>query len=448
VKIEIVIFDDMYTLYGKYITENLPIPSSVRVYDHIYQVCWHSDWNAVGDVYAGPLGIGSIKIDDSAKFGNALDWCLVFESRAICFCDYRLDGVVVDAESIGRVGQLAIAFAKAEDAEGAAKFYNSNRQGLLLAVALAKNKNAYIDIWLSTGDGVEVPQHVASLRKISAPGRFIGVADNIPKAGNCHRALEVIKIAVRRYESTRVRVDPGFWPAYAGKWFDSGRTFSPAPHSHGHYGLALEITSEHNLISYLETLGVEKEVGMTWLVQGRFYQVLKRFLGASSIAHTGKNALTLGCLVFPLLKADQSPTWARDLVWDVGSSVICSCDQDSSQELIIASFKLFQVLIHPRSYGVKSNSVRAQFCKKTDGTHFLVDFSFDCSVGESLAERSLASNLLISGIARKGSDVCSALFSLLDLIADPDVAAMLFVSVYPVQVDEKTWTRLDFKACT
>ena len=108
--IPIVLFDDGDMAYGKETCSGVPIPTNISVYGATEEVGWHQQWNSLGDILASSLNLDCVHINSNDRFANALDWCLNCKGRAICFCDYRLNGVEVTSADVIRVGDVAVSY--------------------------------------------------------------------------------------------------------------------------------------------------------------------------------------------------------------------------------------------------------------------------------------------------------------------------------------------------
>ncbi|MHB8821833.1 MAG: hypothetical protein ACYC58_09155 [Pseudomonadaceae bacterium] len=440
--VEIVIFEDNTTAHSEDICKELP--DIVNIYGKDYTLKWHEKWNALGD-HADTLGICCEKITSQESYNEALAWCLDYKGPGICFFDYQLLGTSVTTEHITQLQDCAFAISRANNTTDAARFFNSEAQGLLLAIALATNTLADVDIWLATSLGVGVDTHIATLNLYSTKGKSIRKTDSVGKPPSQPRAIETITSAINDFVTSRTFSDPGFWPDYADSWFLGNNLY--VPHNHNAYS-NLEASNKEPLINYLVSQGLQRGTAIKWLAQPNFYDSLKRFIGRYALAHTGARPLTLNCILFPLIKASSENGWADDFMWDSLNDPIIPQDKTRSRQFIILLFALFKTLSNPRRGESPTHKVYVAYSKKADGTHLLVDFSFDCSVGDSKSLPSFISKCLFFPWIKPDGDTSEALWDVLQLSHSPTATRSVFISIYPVQINGEEFTRFDFKAKT
>jgi hypothetical protein len=94
----------------------------------------------------------------------------------------------------------------------------------------------------------------------------------------------------------------------------------------------------------------------------------------------------------------------------------------------------------------RPNSVKVEFTKMADGIQLLVDFSFPCCVGKAVGEPSLIAKCQFFPWIKPQGDTSEAFWDVLQATVCKDKKRKLFVTMYPVEWEKSTWTRLDFKA--
>ncbi len=444
------VFEDSVTRFGAEIQRDLP--ETIAVNGEQHTLAWHPQWNMLGD-FAEDLNLQSVLIDTSDKFRYALSWCrqLGPTDHAICFCDYELVGVSVTEADIFGVEELALALAKTTEVKEAVEFFNRSTQGLLIAAILAANKNADVDIWIATGIGTGVSDHVRLLRQHIRRGNSVDVAHQLTRRQHAAQPIESIHNAVKKYSTSRTIVDRGFWPEKANAWFGNNLTDSPVPHAFTSFSSVLRDNPANDLVHYLVQLGASSAQATAWLTEKGCFESLKHFLGACAIAQAGNRALTLGALVFPLLQATR-PTehqaWVSDLNWTIIYDEISDgVSRENARNLILSAASLFELLYKPHIQNDQNNRVKAAFVDRQDGKHLLIDFSFDCSIGDDSRKPSLSAKCLTFA-QYPSSDVSGAVYNLIQACRAKDGNQKIFVSLYPVPDGGQVWTRLDFKAST
>jgi hypothetical protein len=447
--LQIVIFDDKAMAFGQAVCEQVPIPTTVVERGRNVDVCWHPMWNALGDVLAQKIGLKSVRLQALDTFRQALQWSRMFEGQAICFCDCDLRRVELNEEDVAHLGPDVLrALTGFIEAKRAAEILSEKWQGLVLAATLALNSRADTDIWISTSVNIGLRERIVALRSNAKGRSYIELPeDTLSSCGSADRSVYVVRTALEEYVRRRDFYEARyFWPEIARDWFAVGRDFAPAPHAHSSFRASEEHGHPDNLFHYLANLGATEDVARKWLAAQDCYEALKHLCGASAIAHNGNRRLTLGTLVFPLLLATKGQSWAADLHWNVGAYPIGPPDRGDSRELIEAALTLFSRLVEPRQLGGAPNSVAADFEKRSDGYHFLVDFGFDCSISDTQGKPSLSAKMLMltASTGRPEGDVASAIWELLRL--SQRSSGTLLLAIYPVSIAGRTWTRLDFRA--
>jgi hypothetical protein len=458
IMINIVVFEDDVTTHAEAICTQVPLPTAIPAYGSVDKLDWHKNWNALGD-YSKRLNKLCGKITTDSAFEEALIWCMTTTERAIVFCDYQLKGVTVTEKQVEAVGKAALAVSGEKTVDAAERFFNREAQGLLLAAAMTANRKADVDIWLTTAVGDAVTDHRTRLKQWERTGLNIDIADGkfvkVPREAKA-RAIGVVKRAVTEYSNRRALIDPGFWPDHAGEWFSDSKKSEVAPHQHGALVALLAKGKGGEVVNYLKGLGASDTTAKKWLHQKGCHDALVHFLGGCARAHNAHEkdrSLTLGSLLFPLLMATPDSDWADLLKWESAVVSILEADRTASRRMILSALELFKRLFAPRNAGQAPHKVRAQFLAKKDGLHLMVDFDFDCSIGElpQAATRYkpplLTKALLLPWCSPKG-DVTVALAGFLASTVQPDNNHTLFTSVYPISHEKDTWTRLDFKANT
>jgi hypothetical protein len=449
--IDLIIFEDRVTDFSEAISKEVPIPCSGILYGSDEIVDWHREWNALGDD-AALLGRSSVKMDTNEAFDKALTWCLTTNARSIVICDYHFLGVTVQEEQVAQVGEAALIVTGKGTVAEATEYFNMEAHGLLLAAALAMNLNADVDVWLATSIHREPEVNRERLSVYLRATFWLGVAFDTVTKGVEGRAVESVGRAVRGYFQRRQLPDPGFWPDYAIEWFADNNP--PTAHRHGQFveHWRAGLLGERSLMNYLHSLGASNRVAEQWLSHAGCYETLKQFVGNCALVHASEDRdrqLFLGSLVFVLLKATaQGEGWTENFSWEgVPTRPILRHGREASKRLILACHQLFQRLYKSQN-GLGTNEVRAKFEEKqaSEGMHLLIDFKFDCSIGETVSKPSLLARLLALSQRPSSGDTTRAFSAVLDASLDENQDRQLFIALYPVEDKDAVWTRLDFKA--
>lgn len=431
-------------------------------WDETVQVCGvnvavklHPTMCAVGDWTEGD--VAKRRMNSQANYHAALLACKEFSGTAVCFCDYEFNGVAVNHEHITAAGPAAIEVAGRNSAEDAVAFYNDSRQGLLLAVVLAGNRQADVDIIIVTGATSGLSRDLKAVLA-AVPGVSIRAGTSLSRSASERIRSEVVQKAVVSLQERLDLPDPGYWNCRTTgdsveKWFIGND--GDVPHTH---------TGTHNpsLVQYLQHLGLDEKTAQMWLKQPGCFYAIRAFVGGCSRTHGhGQKPLTLGCLAFVLLRAVGAGSWASTFSWNVGPDVILDAESSSSRRFILSCHKMFVEMSRRESdvrpgtiaNGVEGSmgnfEVMAGLEHKKDGTHFLVSFGpeFDCATGRDAGHASLISRCLLFafGVPADGSKT-KLIHSFLAASRSIGGAQRLFTSVYPVRIGDSTWTRIDFKA--
>jgi predicted DNA-binding protein (UPF0251 family) len=432
------------------IAREVDVRKDLDLYGSTDKLEWHSTWNALGDAQSNSRLIRSH--DD---FREALRWCQTYTGRAICFFDFQLPILIteVDLVSVGDVSKRIVG--KATYLEALA-IYNTDTQGLLLALALSQNRQADVDIILASTEALRLRDYKTFLQQNAVRGIFVNLATStLSKASKAFLAAEVVVTAIADFEGARPSLgsDDSFWPMEGDNWFVTTGVVAPFPHNHPHFE-RLSSAEKRTAIGYLCRMGASEDISEKWLRNFGVYETLKHFVGGYAVAHgvTSRRKLTLGSLVFPLLKATSGEGWADTLAWlDFSSDPILDADKPRSRQLILAALRLFRALTLPRTEGADGNRVNAEFLTKPDGTHFVVDVSFDGSVGYSKEGRpasgevSFCSKILAFPWVVPSGDAAEALYDVMQYSFHGNGSRTLLLAVYPVEIGEAIWTRFDFK---
>ncbi len=447
--VDIVIFENNPIPTNAGVQVNNPLPTTKDINGVPVGFMWHRKWNALGNARAA-FAVDTAYIDANANFYEALQWCSGYRGSAICFFDFKLDGVVVDGTHVAPHIETALAVTGMDTIQNAVAFFNQDAHGLLLAIVLATNCNADADVWLATNEHafVNIGDYLNRLRMRKANNiRVIGNSNSL--TANPRNAIVAINDGVCKYVEARDRgtgLVSKLWPDYAKDWFNENLLTpndSPAPHKHSDY---LQIQAQCiPLHDYLVALGVHTNIAKAWLNQKGCYETLKHFLGACAVAHMGDRCLTLGSLVFPLVLATNGKSLMEAFQWNVSAVGIMDKDKAKSRNLILKALHLFKALAPAPDEDSVAVGVKAKFENKTDGMHLLIDFPFDCSIGKSVECRSLLAKAMMFSWGPVQGDTCKALWDFLGASVSCD-SKQLFTSLYPVKDGGRVWSRLDFKA--
>lgn len=398
-------------------------------------------------------GKRGLRIDLRTNFETAIAELNAFQGLGVFFFDYHLGSASVKMEDFSNCLPQASTVSKKSDPADILNYFNDGRQGLLLAIILATNPNADVDIWLGSGQTGGIVDNVGKLQYIKQSRVNVDdFAYSLGRQSSDSKAVRTEKIdtALTKFLERRELKDPGFWTAnIRSQWFECPEVPHHKPN-----------TPPESLIIYLGSLGLDRSIAHRWLMNNSCYEALKHFVGSCARADFGdqNGALEgkppiLGCLVLILLQSVGPGEWADAISWNPGGSPL---DWDNVYDGDRLYTRRFILLLYHMFHAVKGSSdqnsgmsVRANFERKSDGIHFLVDFgpAFDCSIGKDSSHASLLARVsqFCYGLPGDG-ETTKAIFDWMANSRSPRKGQLIFASIYPYYETGSIWTRFDFKA--
>jgi len=356
---------------------------------------WHEDWRASG--HGRICTLSDTKIEAQTRFEAAYTFCHNESIHGICFFDFSLKGVSVKSmdnwESIRT------------ELEPQLQDMVVKYPGLLLAIAMAKNPRADVDIWLATSSPETVEVLIDPLRELTGETFEVCSKGSLTKQ-SYEQLIQLLKLAINKYVRTRSpdEIENLFWPDHAANWFNAAgaQDEKSVPHnrpSNERHGAFTKLTEYAKAIAGYGKIfnGVDKVelpeseivVLNKWVSSEAGYEALKSFVGHCSPCseghHPNTHQLKLSAFTIPLLAAVGPGHWFEEVPWDELKSFetrILVKDKACCRAAILSAFKFFRTLqTHSKNkklndFVVRFSPARSKGNKKDSLAYLDVSVSF------------------------------------------------------------------------